>query len=90
MNEKPDPMPGLSSAEKKARLARMTYSDFVVKELKLDSGVLWPFQTRTHGLFGVGVDAVGQLLLSEPADGVVHRLADPSEGVHQQIGARHG
>jgi spermidine dehydrogenase len=55
---KTDPMPGLSSAEKKARLARMSYADFVVKELKLDPGVLWPFQTRPHGLFGVGVDAV--------------------------------
>jgi spermidine dehydrogenase len=58
LTEKHDPMPGLSMADKKARLARMTYKDFVVKELKLDEGVLWPFQTRTHGLFGVGIDAV--------------------------------
>ncbi|HTM33576.1 MAG TPA: NAD(P)-binding protein [Vicinamibacterales bacterium] len=58
LTEKRDPMPGLSMADKKARLARMTYKDFVVKELKLDEGVLWPFQTRTHGLFGVGIDAV--------------------------------
>jgi spermidine dehydrogenase len=58
LSEKSDPMAGLSVAEKKARLARMTYKDFVVKELKLDEGVLWPFQTRTHGLFGVGIDAV--------------------------------
>ena len=53
-----DPLPGLSSAEKKARLARMSYSDFVTRLWKLDPGVLWPYQTRTHGLFGVGVDAV--------------------------------
>jgi spermidine dehydrogenase len=58
LTEKRDPMPGLSSAEKKARLARMTYRDFVVNQLKLDPGVLWPYQTRTHGLFGVGIDAV--------------------------------
>ena len=58
LTEKRDPMPGLSSAEKKARLARMTYKDFVVNQLELDAGVLWPYQTRTHGLFGVGVDAV--------------------------------
>ena len=56
--ETPDPMPGLSSAEKKARLARMTYLQFLTDHWKLDAGVLWPFQTRTHGLFGVGLDAV--------------------------------
>jgi spermidine dehydrogenase len=53
-----DPMPGLSSAEKKARLARMSYSEFLTTLWKLDPGVLWLFQTRTHGLFGVGIDAV--------------------------------
>jgi len=58
LDMKTDPMPGLSSAEKKARLAKMSYTNFVVQQLKLDAGVLWPFQTRTHGLFGVGVDAV--------------------------------
>lgn len=58
LDMKTDPMPGLSVAEKKARLARISYRDFVINELKLDPGVLWPFQTRTHGLFGVGVDAV--------------------------------
>lgn len=58
LTDRVDPMPGLSSAEKKARLARMSYSDFVTKLLKLDPGVLRLYQTRTHGLFGVGVDAV--------------------------------
>ncbi|MDH4066607.1 MAG: NAD(P)/FAD-dependent oxidoreductase, partial [Acidobacteriota bacterium] len=56
--ERFDPMPGLSSSEKKARLARMSYADFVTKLWKLDPGVLWLYQTRTHGLFGVGVDGV--------------------------------
>jgi spermidine dehydrogenase len=56
--ERFDPMPGLSSADKKARLARMSYADFITKQWKLDPGVLWMYQTRTHGLFGAGVDAV--------------------------------
>jgi spermidine dehydrogenase len=56
--ERFDPMPGLSSAEKKARLARMSYTDFVTKLWKLEPGVLRFYQTRTHSLFGVGVDAV--------------------------------
>ncbi len=53
-----DPMPGLSSSEKKARLARISYTTFVTTMWKLDPGVLWPYQARTHGLFGVGVDGV--------------------------------
>ena len=31
---------------------------FVTTMWKLDPGVLWPYQARTHGLFGVGVDGV--------------------------------
>jgi spermidine dehydrogenase len=58
LTERFDPMPGLSSAEKKARLARISYTDFVTKLWKLDAGVLRFYQTRTHSLFGVGVDAV--------------------------------
>ncbi len=58
LTERFDPMPGLSVAEKKARLARMSYTDFITKLWKLDAGVLRFYQTRTHGLFGVGVDGV--------------------------------
>jgi spermidine dehydrogenase len=53
-----DLMPGLDSAAKKARLARMSYSDFVTKLWNFDPRVLGIYQTRTHGLFGFGVDAV--------------------------------
>jgi spermidine dehydrogenase len=53
-----DPMPGLSSAEKKSRLARMSYASFLTQVWHLDAGILPLFQTRTHGLFGVGIDAV--------------------------------
>ncbi len=47
LTERFDPMPGLSSTEKKARLARMSYTDFVTKVWKLDAGVLRFYQTRT-------------------------------------------
>ena len=56
--ERLDVMPGLSSAEKKARLARMSYTDFVTKLWGLDPRVLGIYQTRTWGTFGFGVDAV--------------------------------
>jgi spermidine dehydrogenase len=58
LTERFDPMPGLSQSEKKARLARISYADFLTKLWKLDPGVLPLYQTRPHGLFGVGIDAV--------------------------------
>ena len=58
LTERFDPMPGLSQAEKKARLARISYADFLTTLWKLDPGVLPLYQTRPHGLFGVGIDAV--------------------------------
>ena len=53
-----DPYPGLSSSEKKARLARVSYADFVTNVLGHDTGLLPVFQARPHSLYGVGMDAV--------------------------------
>ena len=58
---KTDYMPGLSSAEKKARLSRMSYADFLTKIAKADPGVVKVFQAMTHGEWGVGIDAVSAL-----------------------------
>src|SRR4029450_13397173 len=55
---KADYLPGLSSAAKKAKLARMSYADFLTGPARCDRGVLPFFQTRPHGLYGVGIDAV--------------------------------
>jgi spermidine dehydrogenase len=52
-----DYMPGLSSAEKKARLSRISYRDFLLNVAKVDPGVIRFYQTRTHGEWGVGIDA---------------------------------
>jgi spermidine dehydrogenase len=56
-----DYMPGLSTAEKKDRLSRMSYKDFLLKVVKVDPGVIPFYQVRTHGLYGIGIDAVGAL-----------------------------
>jgi len=53
-----DPFPGLSSSEKKARLARVSYADFLTRVLGCDEGVLPVFQARPHSLYGAGIDAV--------------------------------
>jgi len=52
-----DYMPGLSSAEKKARLAKMSYRDFLLNVVKADPGVIPFYQTRTNGEWGAGIDA---------------------------------
>jgi spermidine dehydrogenase len=56
--EKVDYLPGLTSRQKKAKLARMSYADFLTGPAKCDKGVLPYFQARPHSLYGVGIDAV--------------------------------
>ena len=58
LTESFDPWPGVDSPEKKRRLARISYTDFLLQLWKVDPSVLHLFQTRTYGLFGAGVDAV--------------------------------
>ncbi len=58
---KTDYLPGLSSDEKKDRLSRMSYKDFLLNLVKVDPGAIPFYQTRTHGLFGVGIDGVSAL-----------------------------
>jgi spermidine dehydrogenase len=54
---KVDYMPGLSSAEKKARLSKISYRDFLLNVVKADPRVIAFYQTRTNGEWGVGIDA---------------------------------
>jgi spermidine dehydrogenase len=56
-----DYMPGLSSDEKKDRLSRMSYRDFLLNHVKLHPDALPFYQTRPHGLYAVGIDAVSAL-----------------------------
>ena len=56
-----DYLSGLSSEEKKARLSRMSYRDFLLNVAKADPGVIPFYQTRTHRGWGVGIDAVSAL-----------------------------
>ena len=56
--EKVDYLPGLSAPEKLAKLGKITYADFLLKYCKLSPDALPFFQTFTHDLFCVGIDAV--------------------------------
>lgn len=59
--EKIDYMPGLLQGEKKSRLAQMSYKDFLLKVVKAHPDMVPFYQTRTHGLYGIGIDAVPAL-----------------------------
>lgn len=57
----PDYMPGLTSAEKKERLARMSLEDYLLNVAKADRQCLWFFLTTGRGNFCVGADAIPAL-----------------------------
>ena len=58
---KVDYMEGVDQEEKKARLSKMSYKDFLLKAVKAHSDVIPFYQSRTHGLYGIGIDAVPAL-----------------------------
>jgi spermidine dehydrogenase len=56
-----DYLPGLEDSAKKARLARISYADFLLKSAGCHPDVLPLFQARPHSLYGLGIDAVSAL-----------------------------
>ena len=53
-----DLMPGLTSDQKKAKLARMSYTDYLTNLVKVDPKVVALLQAHPQPLYGVGIDAV--------------------------------
>jgi spermidine dehydrogenase len=66
--EKVDYWPDLSREQKLARLAKISYADYLTKICKLNPEALSFFQTYPHDLFGVGIDAVSALACFENGD----------------------
>jgi len=56
-----DYLPGMTSAEKKLLLSRISYRDYLRDYAKVDSQVLAVYDSRTKGWWGVGIDAVSAL-----------------------------
>ena len=56
--ETKDYLPGLSSDEKKARLARLSYTKFLTDTVGVNDEVVRLYQVLPHSWFGVGIDAV--------------------------------
>jgi spermidine dehydrogenase len=53
-----DLMPGLSSEQKKAKLARMSYADYLVNLVKVDRQVVAMLDAHPKPDYGVGIDAI--------------------------------
>jgi spermidine dehydrogenase len=56
-----DFLPGLSSDAKKLQLSKISYSNFLRDIVKVDPATIAFYQSRTHGEWGVGIDAVSAL-----------------------------
>ena len=59
--DKTDYMEGVPQAEKKSRLSKMSYKDFLLNVVKAHPDTIPFYQPRTHGLYGIGIDAVPAL-----------------------------
>src|SRR6202046_5906446 len=56
-----DYLPGLSGEEKRRKLRKTSYKDFLLQYVKVDPEVVKVFQSAPHGLYAVGIDAVSAL-----------------------------
>jgi len=65
---KTDYLAGLSKEEKRAKLAKISYADFLTKVCGAHPDVLPFFQTYTHDLWAVGIEAISALACYENPD----------------------
>ena len=87
--EKVDYLPGKNPDEKKAYLARTSYKDFLLNDVKVDPGVIPYLQSSTYGLYGVGIEAVpaGDLagLKDHPGFGGMDLSGPPGPGIGLEV-----
>src|SRR5580692_7083003 len=55
---KVDYLPGLTPEQKRVKLIQKSYKDFLLQDVKTHPDVAKIFQTTTHDLYAVGIDAV--------------------------------
>ena len=89
----PDYLPGLSSGEKKTRLAKMSYTDFLLDVVKVDPQVLWFYQGTGAGSFVTGIDTLPALFaweMGQPGFGGLGLEATPDGMLADLPGGQHG
>jgi spermidine dehydrogenase len=92
-DEQPDYLSGLSSADKKLRLAKLSYQDYLLNIAKVDGQVLWFFRHFGESVFCVGADATPALFawqMGQPGFSGL-RLEPTPDGVLAELpGVQHG
>jgi len=58
ITEKVDYLSGMDAAAKKTYLAKTSYQDYLLKNVKVSPDLISFFKPSMHGLYGVGIDAV--------------------------------
>jgi spermidine dehydrogenase len=58
MFDRVDYLPGLTSVQKKQKLARISYADFLTTMVRAHADVAKYLQARPHSLYGMGIDGV--------------------------------
>ena len=86
----PDYLSALSSAEKKARLAKMSHTDFMLNVVKVDPQVMWFFQGAGNGSFAVGADALPALFAWQTGLSGMHLEPTPDGVLADLPGGHHG
>ena len=89
----PDYLPGLMSADKKVRLAKMSYQDYLLNVAKVDPQVLWFFRHFGEGVFCVGADATPALFawqMGQPGFSGLQLDATPDGVLADLPGVQHG
>ncbi len=66
--EKKDYLPGMPASEKAALLSKISYAEYLTKYCKLTPAALPFFQTFTHDLFCIGIEAVPAMACYEAGD----------------------
>jgi spermidine dehydrogenase len=97
--QQPDYLAGMPSADKKFRLAKMSYQDFLLHAAKVDPQVLWFFRHAGEDVFCVGADATPALFawqmgspgfsglqLEQAPDGVLAELPGVQHGRQKEGG----
>jgi spermidine dehydrogenase len=91
--EQPDYLSGMPSADKKVRLAKMSYQDFLLNVAKVDRQVLWFFRHFGEGVFCVGADATPALFawqMGQPGFSGLQLEPAPDGVLAELPGVQHG
>jgi spermidine dehydrogenase len=82
--EKKDYLPGLSLEQQKARLARISYAQFLTEQAGVHGDVIRLYQHISETLFGVGIEAVSALDAADTGYPGFDRMNLPAEGLDNE------